>query len=109
MQANANTNHDLFIALKGGSNNFGVVTRFDLPTFKQGQMWGGGIYYSPSVYPQLAQAFSDFAVTSMPDELAHIIVATSWSAGAEMGVSNIYYAKPVAEPPSLRPCTALQP
>ena len=109
MQANDKTNRDLFIALKGGSNNFGVVTRFDLPTFKQGQMWGGGIYYSPSVYPQLVQAFSDFAASSSPDELAHIIVATSWSAGAETGVSNIYYARPVAEPPSLRPFTALQP
>ena len=36
-------------------------------------------------------------------------MATSWSAGAETGKSNIYYARPVAEPPSLRPFTALQP
>ena len=67
--ANDKNNRNLFIALKGGSNNFGIVTRFDLPTFKQGQMWGGGIYYSPSAYPQLVQAFSDFAASSTPDEL----------------------------------------
>ena len=72
-------------------------------------MWGGGIYYSPSVYPQLVQAFTDFAASSTPDELAHIIVATSWSAGTETGVSNIYHVRPVPEPPSLRPFTALQP
>ncbi|KAL9636720.1 MAG: hypothetical protein Q9204_002144 [Flavoplaca sp. TL-2023a] len=109
VQANARTNQDLFLALKGGSNNFGIVTRFDLPTFKQGQMWGGAIYYNPSVYPQLVQAFSDFTATSTPDEQAHILIATSWSAGAETGVSNIYHASPVAAPPSLKPFTAIQP
>lgn len=98
MQANDKNNRDLLIGLKVGSYNFGVVTRFDLSTFKQA-----------SVYPQLVQAFSDFAESSTPDELAHIIVATSWSAGTETGVSNIYYARPVTEPPSLRPFTALQP
>ncbi|KAL8789577.1 MAG: hypothetical protein Q9195_006754 [Heterodermia aff. obscurata] len=89
VQANDNINRDLFLALKGGSNNFGVVTRFDLPTFKQGQI--------------------DFAVSSTPDELAHIIVATSWSAGAETGVPKIFCARPVAELLSLRPFAALQP
>lgn len=109
VHANARSNRDLFLALKGGSNNFGVVTRFDLPTFQQGGMWGGGIYYDPSVYPQLVQAFNDFAASSTPDEKAHIIVATSWSAGRETGVSNIYHANPVAAPPSLKPFTLIQP
>ena len=109
MQANEKTNQDLFLALKGGLNNFGIVTRFDLPTFKQGQMWGGAIYCNPSVYPQLVQAFSDFATTSTPDEQAHVLMATSWTAGAETGVSNIYHASPVAAPPSLKPFTAIQP
>ncbi|KAL8821083.1 MAG: hypothetical protein Q9191_007383 [Dirinaria sp. TL-2023a] len=109
VEANAKENHDLFLALKGGSNNFGVVTRFDLPTFKQGQMWGGAIYYSPSVYPQLIQAFNEFAASPNPDQQAHIIIATSWSAGAETGVSNIYHSTPVAAPPSLEPFTVLQP
>lgn len=31
--ANAISNPDLWFALKGGSNNFGIVTRFDLKTF----------------------------------------------------------------------------
>lgn len=109
MQANNKANRDLFLALKGGLNNFGVVTRFDLPTFEQGEMWGGGIYYDPSVYPQLVHAFNDFAASPIPDEKAHIIVATSWSAGRETGVSNIYHANPVATPPSLKPFTLIQP
>ena len=36
---------DLFKALKGSGNNFGVVTRFDLKTFEQGKLWGGFVIY----------------------------------------------------------------
>ncbi|KAK0229786.1 hypothetical protein EDD85DRAFT_123625 [Armillaria nabsnona] len=36
----ASTDPDLFFSLKGGGNNFGVVTRFTLKTFPQGNIWG---------------------------------------------------------------------
>jgi len=45
VDANASSYSDLFYALKGGSNNFGVVTRIDLKTFPQGKFWGGFIGY----------------------------------------------------------------
>lgn len=32
---------DLYYALRGGGNNFGIVTNFDLETHIQGQVWGG--------------------------------------------------------------------
>ena len=33
VDANQETHQDLFRALKGGGNNFGIVTRFDMVTF----------------------------------------------------------------------------
>lgn len=45
MSANAETHKDLWVALKGGGNNFGIVTRFDLRVFEQGQLWGVKIFY----------------------------------------------------------------
>ncbi|KAJ8060841.1 hypothetical protein OCU04_009925 [Sclerotinia nivalis] len=33
VNANQSDNHDLWKALKGGSNNFGIVTRFNIRTF----------------------------------------------------------------------------
>lgn len=45
VNANARTNPDLWIALKGGSNNFGILTRFDMRTFGQGKQWAGLVVY----------------------------------------------------------------
>ncbi|RFU30534.1 hypothetical protein B7463_g5842, partial [Scytalidium lignicola] len=39
--ANQKTHPDLYFALRGGGNNFGIVTRFDFETYPLGQMWAG--------------------------------------------------------------------
>lgn len=46
----------------------GIVTRFDLPTFKQGKMWGRrAIHYNDSsTYQKLVEAFHHFAVMFPP-------------------------------------------
>lgn len=41
IKTNANESSDLLWALRGGTNNFGIVTRIDLQTFEQGYLWGG--------------------------------------------------------------------
>ena len=41
VEANKTSNSDLFWALKGGSSNFGIVTRFDLETVKSRKVWAG--------------------------------------------------------------------
>lgn len=41
VNANAKENEDLWKALKGGSGNFGIVTRFDMKAFAASPIWGG--------------------------------------------------------------------
>ena len=48
VNANATSNPDLFHALKGGNNNFGVVTRFDLAVFEHNQIVHGGLVIVPA-------------------------------------------------------------
>ena len=105
VQANAKTYSDLFIALEGCSNNFGIVTHLDWPTSKQGQMWGGGWFCGSSAVPQVIQAFNGLAASVTPDEHAHLIAGTSFTAGTETAVSDIYRSSNVVAAPSLKPYT----
>lgn len=55
INANNNTNPDLFKALKGGSCNFGIVSRFDMQAIDGYTLWGGQItwfVYFLSIYTQ---------------------------------------------------------
>ncbi|KAH6652289.1 6-hydroxy-D-nicotine oxidase [Truncatella angustata] len=45
VNANKETNSDLHKALKGGSCNFGVVTRIDMQAIETGNLWGGQVVY----------------------------------------------------------------
>lgn len=58
--ASETTNSDLWRALKGGSNNFGIVTSFTARSFPTGSIWGGFFYMFSSKAEQITQAFYDF-------------------------------------------------
>ncbi|KAI4142020.1 MAG: hypothetical protein LQ341_003340 [Variospora aurantia] len=60
VQANNQTNPDLFTALKGSSNNLGIVTRFDIIAFKQGNLWGGVASYDGKRVRKHIEAFVKF-------------------------------------------------
>ena len=111
VHANPQQNPDLFTALKGGSNNFGIVTRFDFQTFPLGNFWGGSIVYPSTTIPQQLQAFATFMDPKNFDPHAEIIMAIGYvGAITSIIVSNgIYYTKPVADPPTFHPFTAIQP
>ncbi|KAI1080925.1 hypothetical protein F5B20DRAFT_579742 [Whalleya microplaca] len=51
---------DLFRVLKGGSNNFGIVTRFTMRTLASGPIWGGYAVLPITVMPDAAEAIADF-------------------------------------------------
>lgn len=80
---------DLFFALKGGSNNFGIVTRFTLKTFPQGQVWGGLITYTSNVLDQVTQASENFAA-NVQDKKAAIITTYNYLI-ADIGVSQLIF------------------
>ncbi|KAI6612323.1 hypothetical protein MCOR14_011733 [Pyricularia oryzae] len=68
VSASANENADLYRALKGGSNNFGVVTRFHLNTFKTpATLWRGSAAFPFSASPKVISAMQNF-VTVLGNE-----------------------------------------
>ena len=100
VNASPTSNPDLYWALRGGSGtNFGIVSRFDLATFEQGLLWGGGRYYSMSTNLSLADAFANFNEAAPTDPYAHLYIAFVYAYGSYIAVSGPAYGKPVISPP----------
>ncbi|RFU81867.1 oxidoreductase, fad-binding [Trichoderma arundinaceum] len=104
VNANEKENEDLHIALRGGTNNFGIVTRFDFNAFEQGQLWGGALFHSLETIDENLKAFVDFASAEDYDEYASLITSFGFAAGRGAGiVNNVEYTKPVEKPPVFEP------
>ncbi|KAI0260029.1 FAD dependent oxidoreductase [Gloeopeniophorella convolvens] len=71
---------DLWFALRGGMNNFGIVTKFTLKSHPQGQIWGGTLLYSPDQLDTFNQAFSKF--TRNNDTKAAAVGELTYASGA---------------------------
>lgn len=93
--------------MKGGNNNFGIVTRFDLQTFPQGKMWGGLIFYPASVFGEVAEKFCDW--TESPDQFGHLIIARVYSSQMEGVAVNPYSTSAAQVDPVLKMYTDVQP
>ncbi|KAF3812050.1 putative FAD-linked oxidoreductase [Colletotrichum gloeosporioides] len=74
VNANATENTDLWWALKGGSNNFGIVTRFDMNTFPlPNGVFHGPLSYSPSQGDAALGAFYDMQTGPLLED-PHLMV-----------------------------------
>ena len=62
VQVNNKTAPDLFWALKGGTNNFGIVTRYDILTFPSGPVYGGSVVWASTDTQQYLDAQTAFIV-----------------------------------------------
>lgn len=57
--ASASTNPDLWRALKGGTNNFGIVTRFTARSFPSAKIWSGFLYMPACQTAKVLAAFHE--------------------------------------------------
>ncbi|KAJ5929277.1 FAD-binding domain-containing protein [Penicillium verhagenii] len=90
---------DLFLALKGGGNNFGIVTKYTMSTYPLGKFWGGFIAYATDQWAAQTSAFSKFMGARPYDPHAAMIQSYGWSSGIGGSISNgLAYTKPVPYP-----------
>jgi FAD/FMN-containing dehydrogenase len=92
---------DLFWALRGGGNNLGIVTRFNLETFAHGpQMFGGQRRFFNTSFPAAIDAFINLGFNSGKDTKAAQFMAITLNAASntKVAIAELEYADPVAEP-----------
>ncbi|PGH02240.1 hypothetical protein AJ79_07689 [Helicocarpus griseus UAMH5409] len=101
INVNAESYPDLFVGLKGGGNNFGIATRFDLKAFPFETMWGGKKVYPNTTTDAQIRAFVNFNENAHTDPHANLINYFNYdSASKEHIVFNVIdYNIPVEDPP----------
>lgn len=110
VHANAKDNSDLFLALKGGLNNFGVVTSFQMKTFPAGPVWGGCTYYAPvpGSFDRVLAAACDFATNEM-DENTNIMPSVGYGYGQQICICLMWHTKGEENAKPLQRFTSIQP
>ncbi|KAH8586118.1 hypothetical protein B0O99DRAFT_695797 [Bisporella sp. PMI_857] len=111
VNANAKEHSDLWIALRGGSNNFGVVTRYDFETFKQSPFWGGSVYYFADSFPGQIEALVTEIKKKDATPETQLMISIGYTAqfGQVVCQNQLYYTQEVENPPVLEPFTAIYP
>ncbi|SPO03688.1 related to FAD dependent oxidoreductase [Cephalotrichum gorgonifer] len=99
--ASASQHPDLFLALKGGGNNFGVITAFHLRAYPQGEIWGGAMTFTHSKKTQakLLAAVRDFT-EYCEDEKAGLILVNARATEVLLDVWILFTFYDAPEPPA---------
>ncbi|KAI0965079.1 putative oxidoreductase [Xylaria arbuscula] len=96
VEANKNKNADLWWGLRGGSNNLGIVTRIDLRTFEQGNLWYSMTFNLLSEADKLAEIYAKIMAPENYDVNASFL--TGWAYAATQGLSvtlnQLVYTRP---------------
>lgn len=102
---------DLFWALKGGLNNFGIVTKFTIKTFPVTQVYGGSIIYAPASFNDFVTAVANYASPGggMSDSLSAIepVMAFTPSIGVAQGGTLLFHQGSDTDPVTLANFTAI--
>jgi FAD/FMN-containing dehydrogenase len=96
LQVNANSYPDLFWALKGGSSNYGIVTKYDLEVYPLLDVYAGFVFQDDANIPDLVKAISDFVDPvngGALDDLGALDATLTYDAksGTSSGMTMIFY------------------
>ncbi|CAI7594536.1 unnamed protein product [Penicillium viridicatum] len=104
VEANKTSHPDLFWALKGGSSNFGIVTRFDLETIKSAKVWAGAHTVSAEHIDQFLAAAATYA-SDIYDPKTHIVPALVPGETTLASVILFYDSDTISYPDIFKPFT----
>lgn len=94
--ATPSQNPDLYWALRGGGNNFGLVLNFNYEAISlpDNEMWGGSRIYTEDQFPALTKAFAGVVTNSPEDGNAGQWIAWLQNNGSKIASTELWYGKP---------------
>ncbi|TVY12974.1 putative FAD-linked oxidoreductase, partial [Lachnellula arida] len=103
VNANASCNSDLFFALKGGGNQFGIITSFTMKTYPigtNGQVWGGVRTYSGTYAEQIINATQNFTENYFQHPKAAVIVTSEIAIDSLLDIFVVFFFYDGETPPA---------
>ncbi|KAJ7474274.1 FAD binding domain protein [Mycena latifolia] len=100
--ANKSTNRDLFWALKGGANNFGVVTRFTFKAYAIPKLSTTILTFNTSAVEAWVQATVDFTENSTPDVAAGAVLTIAYDPATKVATPMVLGVQEGTESPPSR-------
>lgn len=99
--ANSTSNPDLFWALKGGANNFGLVTKFTLKVYPIPLVSTTTQQFDEGTISEFIAATVDFATHDEPDVAAGVVPTVTYNASTQkFGATLLGMQESTVSPPS---------
>jgi FAD/FMN-containing dehydrogenase len=108
VEANKNSNPDLFWAIRGGGGNFGVATALEFRLHPVSSVLAGKLIYPPGRTPELVQAFVK-CVATLPDEMRVLATLVQSERGPRFQMSVCHVGDAREGNKLLGPMRALEP
>jgi FAD/FMN-containing dehydrogenase len=89
--ASSSRNPTLFRALKGGTNNFAIVTRFDAKLYPQDKFWVGTLAHPATNKDAVIEYISNFTDSETYDPNSALLSNFAWVAGVPTIVHQVAY------------------
>ncbi|KAI0101447.1 FAD-binding domain-containing protein [Hypoxylon sp. NC0597] len=107
--ADENQHADLFRALKGGGNNFGVVTSFTMRTIPCSHVWGGKVIAPNEAIPDVVRICSSIpeTISKFPDANVVMVIAYVPERDEIVASGALVQTQGVADDPGMQELMAL--
>lgn len=95
VKASVDQNPDLYWALRGGGNNFGIVHTFNMNTIPfAGEMWAGSRTYTEDQFPAVLDACTNMIASAADDPLANFYLVWVIAGGVKLAVPAVWHEGP---------------